>query len=671
MGGHLTMVYSVAPELNSEAKPNGQAGRPPQQRLRSDDPLRYLVDLPLVHIAANDDEVFGPPVAALVDGAVEGAHPVLEAMAELLSASEMRDITRCAETHDTCVLAELVVSGRLSERQVYGALAKWLDMPFEGVKAAQLQSGEGRLPQVGQRVARVADGDTARLHLAPDAEEAVLLKRSREAGKLDDAVISAPGDLAGAIEACRSKTAMRDAVHSLYENDPVASARTLTTGWQGFAVSTALWFTITMLFAAPFSFMLGLHVMLTGLFAACVALRMAAARHARTPRYAPLAKADPAKLPVYTVLVALHDEAAVVPQLIDHLDRIRWPRAKLDVRLVCEADDKATLDAIASHGLPPHMRVVRTPEGGPRTKPKALNYAMDGARGEFVVLYDAEDRPHPNQLLEAWARFDAADDDVACLQAPLQIDNGHRSFFSRGFAVEYAALFRGLLPWLAARRLPVPLGGTSNHFRREALEGVGSWDPYNVTEDADLGFRLSRAGFVTDVLTRPTIEAAPERFGVWVPQRTRWLKGWMQTWFVHMREPRTLWREVGPGGFAVLQLVMLGMVASAMFHPLMLLTIGATTAALVTGIVPTGLGAALLTVDTLNIILGYGAFYALARSVLLKREQWVLGGSLWRLPLYWLSLGVAAHRAAWQLWRRPHHWEKTPHVPSPNARPRD
>ena len=670
------MVYRVSAEVNRDAgertdttERTNTAPKGPQT-LRSDDPLRFLVDLPLSFAAANDDEPFGPPVAARHVGTVKRAHPVLGAVAHLLSADEMRDITACAAKHGTCVLAELVASGRIEERTLYEAVALWLDRPFATVDAARLQTGEGRVPQVGTRLVRVADldGDGASVFIAPDAEEALRLKVSR---RTDGPTICAPSDLARAIERCRSAGAMRDAVHGLYETDPTASARSLTTGWQGFAVSSALWFAFTMLLVAPFAFLLGLHVVLTALFAACVALRMAAARHARVPRYSELPEVNPRDLPVYSVLVALHQEAAVVPQLIDHLDRIRWPRTKLDIRLVCEADDRDTLDAIAAHGLPPHMTVVLTPEGGPRTKPKALNYALDGARGEFVVLYDAEDRPHPNQLLEAWTAFRAGSDDLACLQAPLQIDNGHQSFFSRGFAVEYAALFRGLLPWLAARGLPVPLGGTSNHFRRSALEGVGAWDPYNVTEDADLGFRLSRAGFSTNVLTRPTLEMAPETLQVWVPQRTRWLKGWMQTWLVHMREPRLLWREIGPGGFAVLQLVMLGMVASAMFHPLMLVTIVLTALALVGGIVPDTLGTALLTVDVLNIVLGYGAFYALARSVLLKREQWVLGGSLWRLPLYWLALGIAAHRAAWQLWQRPHLWEKTPHQPSPMPPSRD
>ena len=202
------------------------------------------------------------------------------------------------------------------------------------------------------------------------------------------------------------------------------------------------------------------------------------------------------------------------------------------------------------------------------------------------------------------------------------------------------------------------------HFRVDALRAVGAWDPYNVTEDADLGFRLASGGYRTSVLTRPTLEAAPLTYRVWLPQRTRWLKGWLQTWLVQMRRPVLLRRTVGWGGFATLQILMAGMVASALFHPLMLLTLPALLALLVAGVVPSTLGAALLAFDLANIVLGYGAFWLLARSVLQPRERWLAHGAWWRLPLYWLSLCPAGWRAVWQLWRTPHKWEKTPHLPS-------
>ena len=575
-----------------------------------------------------------------------------------------------AERFGTCPLAELVASEAIGEDALYRALAEGLGMPFAQPRHESVLGPAGRPPPPGARVVRLEGEDGAATCHAPTGDEVVRLARMRARGgdgSLDRMVLTSPARLDRAIRACRSDGAMRDAVHDLSERTPLASARRVATGSQGFGAATLLWGALLFAAIAPLAFSLVLHVVLSVMFAAGVGLRILATREAKPPRYAPLPAVEPAELPVYTVLVALHDEAAVVPQLVAHLDALRWPRTKLDIRLVCEADDRATLEAIAAHGLPPHMKVIRVPGYGPRTKPKALNYALDGALGDLLVLYDAEDRPHRNQLLEAYGAFRDGDDALACLQAPLQIDNGHRSFMARGFALEYAALFRGLLPFLARRGLPIPLGGTSNHFRVDALRQVGAWDPFNVTEDADLGFRLARAGYRTGTIDRPTLEAAPESLAVWLPQRTRWLKGWMQTWLTQMRRPVTLFRALGPAGFAVMQLTMLGMIASALFHPLMLVTVPVFVASLHVGLAPGPFATGLLVLDLVNVVLCYAAFHALATGVLASRERWLARGTWWRLPPYWLALGLAGWRAAWKLWREPHAWEKTPHEPSPPA----
>jgi cellulose synthase/poly-beta-1,6-N-acetylglucosamine synthase-like glycosyltransferase len=263
-------------------------------------------------------------------------------------------------------------------------------------------------------------------------------------------------------------------------------------------------------------------------FLPCVC-RLALCRRYRLASFSPprLESIPADTLPFYSVLVALHREATVVPQLVEALRRIDWPKSKLEVKLVCEADDRQTLDAIAAKRLPPHFEVVHVPPSLPRTKPKALNFAVPLIKGDFVVLYDAEDRPHPLQLREAWLRFKHGAKTLACVQAPLEISNGTKGVIPLLFAFEYAALFRGLLPWLSGRRMILPLGGTSNHFRVSALKAVGCWDPHNVTEDADLGMRLVRFGYSSETISLPTLEDAPEAWSIWLPQRTRWFKGWM------------------------------------------------------------------------------------------------------------------------------------------------
>jgi cellulose synthase/poly-beta-1,6-N-acetylglucosamine synthase-like glycosyltransferase len=411
------------------------------------------------------------------------------------------------------------------------------------------------------------------------------------------------------------------------------------------------------------------HVLATLFFFACVALRFAAVASIR-PLKAPAPMTMPnGEQPVYTVLVALYREAAIVPDLLAALDRLVWPRDRLEVKLVCEADDTGTLAVISALNLPPHIEVIEVRPGAPRTKPKALDYALQMSGGEFIVLYDAEDDPHPMQLVEAWQRFRYAGSDLAAVQAPLEISNRRDGSIARMFAFEYAGLFRGMLPWLSSRRLMLPLGGTSNHFRRAVLEEVGGWDPFNVTEDADLGMRLARFGYRTEVISCPTREPAPKHFDIWLRQRTRWFKGWAQTWLVHMRNPARLAGELGIKSFLVAQVLFAGMLASALLHPLLLATFAFFSVKLVLDRTLGALGSTLLVFDVVNIVCGYLSFLLLGWQTLTRQER----RGFWKIvlftPPYWVMLSLAGWRALWHLWRRPHHWEKTPHEPVPRPRP--
>ena len=236
--------------------------------------------------------------------------------------------------------------------------------------------------------------------------------------------------------------------------------------------------------------------------------------------------------------------------------------------IAVEADDRETRAAIAARNNRMPVVVIPVPTQGPRTKPKALNVALPFARGTFTVIYDAEDRPEPNQLRYALQAFRAGGDDLACVQARLCIDNSADSWLARLFTAEYAGQFDVFLPGLAALRLPLPLGGSSNHFHTAILREVGGWDPYNVTEDADLGMRLARFGYRSDVIDSTTYEEAPAHFGPWLRQRTRWFKGWIQTWLVHMRQPGRLLRDLGLPGFLTFQLIVGGNALAALVHPL-------------------------------------------------------------------------------------------------------
>lgn len=458
---------------------------------------------------------------------------------------------------------------------------------------------------------------------------------------------------------------MRRAVLGLFNRFPQQSARSVATALQGFLVGAAtLGIVVALVFWPPQAFFI-LHVVFSILFLGCVVLRFAAAVTAAPPQETPLQAVLPRDLPVYTVLVALYRETEVIPQLLLALSRLQWPRAKLDVKLVCEKDDHATLTMIRAQQLRPWVEIVEVPPVGPRTKPKALAYALPLARGELVALYDAEDRPHPLQLMEAFQAFRAAGPDCACLQAPLEVSNREDSLIARMFAFEYAALFRGLLPWLSRHRLVLPLGGTSNHFRRGALEAVGGWDPFNVTEDADLGLRLARFGFRTGTITRPTWEMAPEDLTTWLPQRTRWLKGWMHTWLVHMRHPFRLLRQIGLPSFLIVQLLFAGMVISAIAHPVLIFVVIRFAVEIALNHRLDTDGTWLLVIDGFNVVCGYLSFLMLGWRTMQRGER----ASFWKIvlfmPVYWLWMSVAGVRAVWHLLWRPHLWEKTPHRAGP------
>jgi glycosyltransferase XagB len=329
---------------------------------------------------------------------------------------------------------------------------------------------------------------------------------------------------------------------------------------------------------------------------------------------------------------------------------------------VLEEDDHETAAAVRALDLPAHFHVVIVPAGEPRTKPRALNYALQFATGDLVAIYDAEDRPEPDQLMKAAAHFARCPRAVVCLQARLIFDNHAENWIAKQFTIEYASLFGGILPMLGRAHLPMPLGGTSNHFRVAALRSVGAWDAHNVTEDADLGMRLYRCGYRAEVLDSVTYEEACCRPWPWVKQRTRWLKGWIQTYGVHMRQPLRLARELGWPGFLVFQGYFAGTIIASLVHPWSYLLIAHD---LLTGALlaehETAIGRNLWLLAVFNLAAGYASSLALGFFVLQRRGVRRLIPELPFIPLYWLMISVACYRAVYQLIMAPHLWEKTEH----------
>ena len=379
-----------------------------------------------------------------------------------------------------------------------------------------------------------------------------------------------------------------------------------------------------------------------------------------------------ARWPIVSVMVPLFHEDDIAPRLIRRLGQLDYPKELLDILLVVEEDDHLTRWALAQRRLPRWMRVITVPDGPIRTKPRALNYALDFCRGSIIGVYDAEDAPDPGQLRTVVRRFHERGPEVACLQGILDFYNARHNWLSRCFTIEYAAWFRVMLPGLARLGYVVPLGGTTLFFRRKALEDLGGWDAHNVTEDADLGLRLARHGYRTELIQTVTEEEPNARTLPWIKQRSRWLKGYAMTWAVHMRDPARLWRDLGAKRFIGVQILFLGTLSQYVLAPVLWsfwsLALGfghPLQQALPHPALPILAGLFVLS-ELLNIVVGLWAVRGPKHRHLLA---WVP-----TLHLYFPLGALASYKALWEAARRPFFWDKTCHgvldtLPDPALQP--
>jgi glycosyltransferase XagB len=375
---------------------------------------------------------------------------------------------------------------------------------------------------------------------------------------------------------------------------------------------------------------------------------------------AEIAALDDRDLPIYTILVPVYREAEVLPILARAIDQLDYPKSKLDVRILLEEDDTETIQAARDANLPSHIRPVIVPSGKPRGKPRACNYGLIHARGEHVVIFDAEDIPEPDQLKKAVVTFRKGGERLACVQAKLNYFNADQNLLTRWFTAEYSTWFDLFLPGLAASNAPIPLGGTSNHFRAESLRTLGAWDPYNVTEDADLGIRLFKAGYSTAVIDSTTYEEANSEVYNWIRQRSRWIKGYIVTYLVHMRHPVRLWRSMGTRSFWSMQFFVGGTPLVLLLNPIFwVLTVlwFLTQANVIEEMFPTSI----FYVGSAALYFGNFTFAYMNVLGCLRRQQY--GAIRYALlsPIYWALMSIAAWKGFLQLFYAPSYWEKTKH----------
>ncbi len=363
--------------------------------------------------------------------------------------------------------------------------------------------------------------------------------------------------------------------------------------------------------------------------------------------------------PTYTILCPLYKEATIVEQLVEGLQKLDYPPEKLEVFILVEENDSETIDALAAIVLPAHIRVLFLPPGEPRTKPRSCNYGLLNATGEYLVIYDAEDIPEPSQLKKTILTFAQSPANVGCVQAKLNFYNSRQNLLTRWFTAEYSARYDLTLPALQQAKLTIPLGGASNHFRTATLRRLGAWDIYNVTEDCDLGIRLAHYQLKTVILDSTTYEEANSQLKNWIRQRSRWIKGFMQTYLVYMRSPwqyvaRKQWRA-----FLSLQYILGSNICASVASAFLLLILGCALVLwlflghfplLVTVLVCLG---GLLVSDAFSIVLAFMGC--------IKRGQYDLLKWMIFYPLYSLLLSFSSSLALYQIITKPHYWEKTDH----------
>jgi glycosyltransferase XagB len=459
--------------------------------------------------------------------------------------------------------------------------------------------------------------------------------------------------------------ALDRAINALREDHPMQSASSAVWGWQKPTLVALLATTVVCAVWFPMQTAVTLIGLCTLGYVLTMADRVLIFREGLASRPISItdehARATPDdELPMYTILVPAYNEPEVVGELIAAMSALEYPSDKLQVLLLLEEDDDVTIAAAEACSESETITIVLVPPAEPRTKPKACNYGLHFATGRIVTIYDAEDLPEPLQLRRVVAAFATLPDDIACVQAKLAYHNGHQNILTSWFTAEYGLWFGYLLPGMMRSSSPIPLGGTSNHLRREILDEIGAWDPFNVTEDADLGLRIDASGYHTAVIDSATLEEANSDPINWIRQRSRWYKGYLQTWLVHIRRPLRLYRILGPRSFLRFNLVLAGTpiiaVLNLVFWLITVLWFLGQPAVVGAVFPPLVYFPALIA-----LVLGNAATIYMNLISLREDDRSDLLVAALTVPAFWLMMSIAAAKGLYQIVRSPSYWEKTFH----------
>jgi cellulose synthase/poly-beta-1,6-N-acetylglucosamine synthase-like glycosyltransferase len=595
----------------------------------------------------------------------------LLAARNIITLAQLDEATRLAETWNVRLTDAVLSRAWMLPEELFRGLAAHFDLAFVDLVADPPDMSLLRAQDTdfyARELVMPWQRRDGRLIIATavPGPDTVLAARRRWGAAIDFVVASKFG-LVWAVQEAFDPALSHRAVFELAERDPAMSARTVLTAGQaafGFALLTAV---MAGLAFAPLATLIVLNIVM-GLFYLgnflFKGILISVGGGRSTERDMSIEIAARAlrddELPVFTVLVPMFREGDMLPRLAEALRRLDYPLGKLDIKLVLEADDRDTIEVAQTLGLEGVFEIIRVPPSEPKTKPKACNFALRFARGEYLVIYDAEDRPEPDQLRKVVETFRRSPPNTACLQCRLNYYNASENWLTRMFTLDYSLWFDLVLPGLERLNIPIPLGGTSNHFRIDVLRELHAWDPFNVTEDADLGIRLTQKGYRVGVVDSTTFEEASCAAGQWIRQRSRWIKGYMQTFLVHTRRPLHMIRATGALGFLGFVFFIGGTVLSGILNPIFWLFYLAWLTTIGLGVDPL-FPQLLLFLALFNLLAGNGAFIFLSMIAPIRRGWLDLIPYSLTVLGYWVMMSIAAYRALWQLVRHPSYWEKTQH----------
>ncbi len=589
----------------------------------------------------------------------------------LITRSQLNNALDFARNTGVRIGKALVNRGYITDNQLYQYLAKQTSLPFYDLETVEIDKelAQSIPPKTARELGILPiqdSGDQVVMGMVDPFNSEALTTAKELLGKEINPVLITENNLVESLENLYSQEYLAQSTSELLERTPEDSAYKVLNMGQKISMILFLLISVAWIWFNFTSYIIVINALSTIFYITFSSYRFNLVYRALSNTMEVIVTPDELQalddrdLPVYTILVPVYKEAEVLPDLLEALKKLDYPTTKLDIQVLMEQDDLETIGAFNLWNPPSHFHGTVVPYGEPKTKPKACNYGLIHARGDYVVIFDAEDIPQTDQLKKIIVAFSKSAPEIVCIQSKLNYYNSEQNLLTRWFTVEYSMWFDLFLPGLSASSAPIPLGGTSNHFKKDVLVEIGAWDPYNVTEDADLGMRLFKRGYKTAIVDSTTFEEANSQIHNWIRQRSRWIKGYIQTWLVHMRQPLRLIREIGIKGFFSFQFVIGGTFFSTLANPIYWLL---TTLwfLLEWEFIQTIFPGIIFFLGAVCLYVGNFAFTYMNVAGALRRGQYSLVKVALISPIYWALASVAAWVGLIQLFYKPHFWEKTKH----------